>query len=79
MDLAYLWYFSSHIISYPFYFNVVITVRFSQSTYRVNEDVSNVTIMLELSSSPAIDVTVQVFSSDGTATGECTTLHKYIM
>ena len=75
MDLAYLCYFSSHTISYPFYFNAVITVRFSQSTYSVNEDVSNVTIMLELSSSPAIDVTVQVFSSDGTATGECTTLH----
>ena len=57
------------------YFNLVITVRFSQSTYSINEDVSNVTIMLELRSSPAIDVTVQVFSSDGTATGECTTLH----
>ena len=56
-------------------------MRFSQSTYRVNEDVSNVTILLELSSSPAIDVTVQVFSSDGTATGECniTLLHNVML
>ena len=65
--------FSPHTIIHIF--NLVITVIFSQSTYSANEDVSNVTIMLELSSSPAIDVTVQVFSSDGTATGECTTLH----
>ena len=75
MDLTYLYNFASHTILCPFYFNAVISVRFSQSTYSANEDVSNVTIMLELSSSPAIDVTVQVFSSDGTATGECTTLH----
>ena len=72
-----IFFFTYNIIS--FYCNVVITVRFNQSIYSVNEDFSNVTIMLELSSSPAIDVTVQVFSSDGTTTGECATLHKYIM
>jgi len=50
-------------------------VRFIQPTYNVTEDDGTVMIMLELSSLPAIDVTVQVFSSDETATGGCMTLH----
>ena len=54
---------------------VAISLRFTQSAYSENESDQSATIMLFLSSSPAIDVTVQVFSSDGTATGECTTLH----
>ena len=46
------------------------TVNFGQSTYSTNEDKGSVQLVLILSSSSTTDITVIIFSYDGTATGK---------
>ena len=51
---------------------------FSQTTYNVDEDGGFVQIGLVLSGPSSTDTVVQVFNTDGTATGEyCSILIKY--
>ena len=45
------------------------TVKFTQSTYRVNEDDGSVQPALVLSQPVSASITVTVFSSDGSAEG----------
>ncbi|XP_065895682.1 sodium/calcium exchanger 1-like [Dysidea avara] len=46
------------------------TITFNQSTYTINEDDGLVTIVLILSNPSTTDITVQVLTTDGSATGE---------
>jgi len=50
--------------------NIDTSVRFSQSTYSFNEDDGPAQPALVLSNPSSTDITVQVRSSDITATGE---------
>ena len=43
---------------------------FSETMYSVNEDDGSAHIVLEVSSPSAKDITVEVFNTDGSATGE---------
>ena len=49
---------------------VVVSVSFNQSTYIINENDQLVQPVLVLNDSLATDITVQVMTSDNTATGE---------
>ena len=51
-----------------------ITVSFSQSTYTVGEDDGVVQPVLVLSNPSSTDITVQVISTDNTATGKVITV-----
>ena len=51
-----------------------ITVRFSPSTYSVNEDDGLVQPVLVLSNPSSTDITVQVRANDNTTTGKVVTL-----
>ena len=53
-----------------FLFLLVITVSFVQSTPSVNENDGPVQPVLVLSNPSATDAVVEVFNTDGTATGE---------
>ena len=46
------------------------TVNFDQSTYSIDEDKGSVQLLLELSNPSTTDITIRVFSSDGSATGK---------
>jgi len=50
--------------------SVVITVRFNQSMYSVDEDVGPARPALVLSNPSSTDITVQMTNTDGSATGE---------
>ena len=56
-----------------FYF-IAATVRFEQPTYNVNEVDGIVKPVLVLSNSSSSVITVQVFSTDGSATGKQLTI-----
>ena len=58
------------LLNLSFCLLVVITVTFSQSTYSYDEDAGPAQHVLVLSNPSSTDITVQVFSTDGTATGE---------
>ena len=45
-------------------------MNFDQSTYAINEDKGSVQLLLGLSNPSTTDITVRVFSSDGSATGK---------
>ena len=45
-------------------------VNFDQSTYSTDEDKGSVQLVLILSNPSATDITVRVFSDDGSATGK---------
>ena len=61
-----------------FLFLLAITVRFVQSTYSVNENDGPVQPVLVLSNPSANDTVVEVFNTDGSATGEyCSILINY--
>ena len=47
-----------------------ITVMFNQTTYSVNENAGPAQPVLVLSNPSSTDITVQVFNTDGSATGE---------
>jgi len=53
-------------------------VSFNQSTYSVNEDDGPAQPVLVLSNPSTTDITVQVSTSDGTATGKDKSLVKYV-
>ena len=50
--------------------SLAVTVMFSQSLYTVDEDAGSIQIGLVLSNVSSTDVTVEVFSTDRSATGE---------
>ena len=51
---------------------------FTETTYSVNENGGSVQIGVELSGPSSTDTTVQVFNTDGSATGEyCSILINY--
>ena len=51
---------------------------FSETMYSVNEDGGPAEIRLALSNPSSTDITIQVFSTDGSATGEyCSILINY--
>ena len=52
-----------------FFFLIVITITFNQSEYSVNEDIGSVQLVLVLSNPSSFVETVQVFSTDISATG----------
>jgi len=58
------------MIVYISFITAVITVKFSQSTYSVNEDTGSVQPVLVLSNPSSTDITVQVRDNSKTATGE---------
>ena len=47
-----------------------ITVRFNQLTYSVNEDDGSAQLVLVLSNPSSIDITVQIYDTEKTATGK---------
>ena len=49
---------------------IAVTVRFEQPTYTVNETDGRVEPVLVLSNPSSSVITVQVFSTDGSATGK---------
>ena len=53
-----------------FIYSLVCTVNFGQSTYSYDEDAGPAQPVLVLSNPSSTDITVQVLSTDGTATGE---------
>ena len=63
---------------FAIYVSSVGTVRFSQTTYNVNENAGPAQPTLVLSDPPDTDITVEVANSDGSATGEyCSILINY--
>jgi len=52
--------------------NVAPTVTFNQSTYNVDEDDGPLQPVLVLSNPSSTDITISVFSTDGSATGKNT-------
>ena len=54
-----------------YFLSLAITVRFNQTTYNVDEDAGPAQPELVLSNPSSTDITVQLNSSDGSATGEC--------
>ena len=59
-----------HIVSYHLFY-IAITVMFTDTTYSVDEDGGSVQIGVELSNPSSTDTRVEVFNTDGSATGEC--------
>ena len=55
-------------------FTTVSTVTFNQSTYNVDEDDGPAQLVLVLSNPSSTDITISVFSTDGSATGKDTLL-----
>ena len=55
-------------------FTIVPTVNFNQSTYNVDEDDGLAQPVLVLSNLSSTDITISVFSTDGSATGKDTLL-----
>lgn len=51
------------------YISVVISVNFSKSTYKINESNGTACLVLVLSDPSSFDITIQVNSTDGLATG----------
>ena len=65
-------------LMYIFCMYTDITVMFSQTTYSVNENAGPARPELVLSNPSTSDVTVEVYHSDGSATGEyCSILINY--
>ena len=61
-----------------YYLPLAITVMFSETTYSVDENAGPAQSGLFLSNPSSTDITVQVKSSDGSATGEyCSILINY--
>ena len=61
-----------------FLFLLAITVSFEQSTYSVNENAGPAQPVLVLSDPLSTDITVSVYNTDGSATGEyCSILINY--
>ena len=58
---------------------LVTSVKFSQSTYSVNENSGVVQPVLVLSIPSSTDITVEVISTDGSATGELILFHRQII
>ena len=56
--------------------STAITVKFSQPTYSVNEDAGPMKPVLVLSNPSSTNITVQVFTTDGSATGEYDEVHN---
>ena len=61
--------FSNNANVYSYHF-VDIVVNFEEFTYSVDEDNGTVELVLLLSDSLSTDVTIQVVTTDGSATGE---------
>ena len=62
------------------YINVLLatTVMFTETTYSVDEDGGSVAIGVELSNPSSTATTVEVYNTDGSATGEyCSILINY--
>ena len=61
-----------------FLFLLAITVSFEQSMYSVNENAGPAQPVLVLSNPSSTTITVEVFNTDGSATGEyCSILINY--
>ena len=54
-----------------------ITVEFTQSTYTVNEDLGSLRPVLVLSSPSSYLITIEVFSTNGSAAGTCCTIYLF--
>ena len=54
--------------------NLAPTLKFNQPTYNVNEDDGPAQPVLVLSNPSSTDITISVFSTDGSATGKDTLL-----
>ena len=70
-------YIANHFVSYYLHY-IAITVMFTETMYSVNEGDGSAQIGLVLSGPLSTDTTVQVFTTDGSATGEyCSILINY--
>ena len=64
-----------HVYLVPTNFYLIdVTVNFEQQTYNVNEDDGKVEPVLILSNPSSTAITVEVFSTDGSATGKQLTI-----
>ena len=52
------------------YVVATIAIAFDQSTYSINEDVGYIQLTLVLSNPSSTDITIQVTTTDKTATGK---------
>ena len=59
-----------HFVKYCHVYYLALSVNFSQTVYSVDEDKGPVQPVLTLSVLSTIDITVKVFSNDGSATGK---------
>ena len=57
-------------ISRPFLYVLATAVMFNQSMYNVDEDAGAAQLVLVLTNPSSSDITVQVITEDGSATGE---------
>ena len=57
-------------------FQLAPSVNFSQSTYGIDEDKGPLQLMLILSNPSTTNITIRVFSNDGSATGEKCIIHR---
>ena len=55
---------------------LVTSVNFSQSTYSVNENSGVIQPVLVLSNPSSTDITIEVTSTDGSATGKLMLFHR---
>ena len=58
---------------------VATSIRFSQTMYSKAENEGSIEIKLVLSNTLPVDVTLQVISSDNTATGRYTSISMYVL
>ena len=63
-------YYVANVQLYLLLLILAPTVNFDQSTYGIDEDKGSVQLLLELSNPSTTDITIRVFSSDGSATGK---------
>ena len=62
---------SGRIFKIYFFYILATIVMFNQLMYNVDEDAGPAQLVLVLSNPSSSDITVQVITEDGSATGEC--------
>ena len=68
-----------NVNNYIYFFLLAINVRFEQPMYNDNEDALPAQPVLVLSNRSSTDITVQVTTTDGSATGEYSSILIIIM
>ena len=69
-----MWLYKILLLTSYTQFTIAPTTNFNQSTYNVNEDDGPAQPVLVLSNPSSTDITISVFSTDGSAIGKDTLL-----